>query len=244
MGRKLGGCAPFGVAGSPCNTVGWAEAYLHTKWHLNPSSRFATMDMGRSRPRPRPHCTRWGRSSRERGRAVPLFSTHVYCGHGRPSQLLLSSCFECNRFIAVRFCINGVFCKENRSNTLCTSRVRGTCPYTRPVHGHIHRKYTRSTCSWTRAVHMTAYTARRVHGRVQRPTWPVRGCERGPFTAVYTAVLHMHTCTPPLQGRVPAIYTALYTASTQPLTWAVYTGRKGCVHVRVHGRVHGAYTAL
>ena len=30
-------------------------------------------------------------SPRERGTA-PLFSAHVYCGHGRPSQLLLSSC--------------------------------------------------------------------------------------------------------------------------------------------------------
>jgi len=29
---------------------------------------------------------------RERGTAAPLFSAHVYCGHGRPSQLLLSSC--------------------------------------------------------------------------------------------------------------------------------------------------------
>jgi len=28
--------------------VVWAEAYLHTKWHLNPSSRFATIDMGRN----------------------------------------------------------------------------------------------------------------------------------------------------------------------------------------------------
>jgi len=27
----------------------------------------------------------------ERGTAAPLFSAHVYCGHGRPSQLLLSS---------------------------------------------------------------------------------------------------------------------------------------------------------
>ena len=26
--------------------VGWAEAYLHTKWHLNPSSRLATTDIG------------------------------------------------------------------------------------------------------------------------------------------------------------------------------------------------------
>jgi len=41
-----------------------------------------------SRPRPRPHCTR--RSPR--GTAAPLFSAHVYCGHGRPSQLLVSSC--------------------------------------------------------------------------------------------------------------------------------------------------------
>jgi len=29
---------------------------------------------------------------RERGTAAPLFLAHVYCGHGRPSQLLLSSC--------------------------------------------------------------------------------------------------------------------------------------------------------
>jgi len=32
-------------------------------------------------------------ASRERGTAAPLFSAHVYYGHGRPSQLLLSSCF-------------------------------------------------------------------------------------------------------------------------------------------------------
>jgi len=30
----------------------------------------------------------------ERGTAAPLFSYHVYCGHGRPSRLLLSSCFS------------------------------------------------------------------------------------------------------------------------------------------------------
>ena len=39
-----------------------------------------------SRPRPRPHCVRRDPAP------PPLFSTHVYCGHGRPSQLLLSSC--------------------------------------------------------------------------------------------------------------------------------------------------------
>ena len=46
-----------------------------------------------SRPRPRSHCTRRGPSYRERGTAAPLFSAHVYCGYGRPSQLLLSSCY-------------------------------------------------------------------------------------------------------------------------------------------------------
>jgi len=45
-----------------------------------------------SRPHPRPHCTRRCPSSREWGTATPLFSAHVYCGHGRPSQVLLSSC--------------------------------------------------------------------------------------------------------------------------------------------------------
>jgi len=28
-----------------------------------------------------------------RGTAAPLFSAHVYFGHGRPSQILLSSCW-------------------------------------------------------------------------------------------------------------------------------------------------------
>jgi len=45
-----------------------------------------------SRPRSRPHCVKRGPSSqRERGTAAPLFSAHVYCGHGHPSQLLLNS---------------------------------------------------------------------------------------------------------------------------------------------------------
>ena len=37
-----------GEAGSPSNTsVAWAEVYLHTKWHLDPSSRLVTIDIGR-----------------------------------------------------------------------------------------------------------------------------------------------------------------------------------------------------
>jgi len=48
--------------------------------------------------RSRPHCIRRGSSPpRERGTAVSLFSAHVSCDHGCPSQLLLSSCLMCSR---------------------------------------------------------------------------------------------------------------------------------------------------
>jgi len=46
-GPKIG-CALFlGVAIPIEHKVNWAEAYLHTKWHLSPSCRFATTDIGR-----------------------------------------------------------------------------------------------------------------------------------------------------------------------------------------------------
>jgi len=35
-----------GGAGSPSNTVAWAEAYFRTKWYPDPSSRLATIGMG------------------------------------------------------------------------------------------------------------------------------------------------------------------------------------------------------
>jgi len=48
-----------------------------------------------SRYRPKLHCIRQGLSSPAKGaQQPPLFSVHVYCGHGRPSQLLLSPCFN------------------------------------------------------------------------------------------------------------------------------------------------------
>jgi len=70
----------------------------------------------RGGPRLMPHCARWELSSRRKkgdspqllahvscgqmgtqlpprkGHGSPLFSAHIYCGHGRPSQLLLSPC--------------------------------------------------------------------------------------------------------------------------------------------------------
>jgi len=39
------GTAP---SGSPSNNVAWAEVYLRTKWHLNPSNRLATTDTGQN----------------------------------------------------------------------------------------------------------------------------------------------------------------------------------------------------
>jgi len=50
MGQNwVAGCARFsgGELGPIEHKVVWAKAYLHTKWHLSPSSRLATMDIGR-----------------------------------------------------------------------------------------------------------------------------------------------------------------------------------------------------
>jgi len=43
MGRKLGASPPFWGG----DWVSWAEAYIHTKWHLDASSRLAIIEMGR-----------------------------------------------------------------------------------------------------------------------------------------------------------------------------------------------------
>jgi len=41
MGQKI-----RGRVWSPSNKVPWAEAYLHAKYHLDPSSHLATINMG------------------------------------------------------------------------------------------------------------------------------------------------------------------------------------------------------
>jgi len=74
MSQKLGGVGvPLFSGGSwvPIeHKVAWAEAYLHTKWHLSPFSRLATIDMGR----------KWG------GGSAPFFVT----GAGSQSNTVLS----------------------------------------------------------------------------------------------------------------------------------------------------------
>ena len=81
------------VAAHPLPPIKGAQSTVFGSCLLWPNG---WMDEGitwyRSRPRPRPHCIRRGPSSPRKGHISPLFSAHVYCGHGRPSQLLLSSC--------------------------------------------------------------------------------------------------------------------------------------------------------
>jgi len=43
------------------------------------------------RPRPRPHCVRWGPSS-PKGAQPSIFGTYLLWPNGHPSQLLLSTC--------------------------------------------------------------------------------------------------------------------------------------------------------
>jgi len=59
--------------------VAWAEAYLHTKWHLDPSSRLATIDMVRKLGALHPFGGR-GSSLFGRGELGPHL---IQCGHGR-----------------------------------------------------------------------------------------------------------------------------------------------------------------
>jgi len=48
QGPKIGrALSPFLRRNSPSNTMLRVEAYLATKWHLDPSSHLATTDMGR-----------------------------------------------------------------------------------------------------------------------------------------------------------------------------------------------------
>jgi len=54
---------------------------------------------------------------RKTGTAAPIFSARVYCGHGRPSQLLLSSCL-------FFFASNRIFIShENLSPTLACAEA-------------------------------------------------------------------------------------------------------------------------
>jgi len=101
------------------------------------------------------------------------------------------------------------------------------------VHGRVHDP----SCTWQVGlpghVHVPRRHATAVCGPSRPCTRPVHSLFTAVYTAVYdgryTAVRHVHTSTPQLKGRVRAMYTSVYTASTQSCTW----------QVGLHGRVHG-----
>ena len=45
--NKKSAVAEMGNSGHKSNTVAWADAYLHTKWHLSPSRHLTTTHMDR-----------------------------------------------------------------------------------------------------------------------------------------------------------------------------------------------------
>ena len=89
-----------------------------------------------SRPRPRPHCTRRGSQLPQKGYSSPppVFSAHVYCGHGRPSQLLLSSCYMYgsagNRFIVNE---SRLIMSPDILHRSCRSVSPSVCPSVRTI---------------------------------------------------------------------------------------------------------------
>jgi len=76
-------------------TAAWIKMPLGTELGLGLRDIVVDVDpaIPRKKDTPTPP-TRRGPNSRERGTAAPLFSAHAYCGHGRPSHLLLSSCYK------------------------------------------------------------------------------------------------------------------------------------------------------
>ena len=131
---------------------------------------------------------------------------------------------------------------SSASDSVCSVNVRVHGPCTRPRTRPVEYMAGRPAGPCTRS-----QTAR--YGRV-RPVTAVYMPVHSPFMAVYTAVYdgrytavrHVHTSTPQLKGRVRAMYTSVYTASTQSCTWQV--GLHGRIHgprrhVTAVGRVHG-----
>ena len=87
---RIGGCAPLGRgAGSSSNTMWpWAEAYLHDKFHLDPSNRLATIHQ-RHRQTDRQttvRCEPFYKRSPKIGQHLAKFEAkierHLFSGHG------------------------------------------------------------------------------------------------------------------------------------------------------------------
>jgi len=119
-------------------------------------------------------------------------------------------------------------CTQPSVYTACTRPC--TRPSTRPVHSLLTTVYTARKRPYTavqcaQAMHIDG----RLHGRctytaVHTCTWPVHGCVRAVYKAMYTTVDGVHrpcarlvytavSCTRPVHGREYGLYTAVYTYS-------------------------------
>jgi len=86
----------------------------------------------------------------------------------------------------------------------------------------------------TRPVHTAVYYTARVHGMAR--TRPLDGRVRAENTAVYTCTRALRPCTSRVQRRL---------CTTQTLSTVVYTTvRTAHGRVRVHDRAHGQYMAV
>jgi len=78
-------------------TAGWMKTPLGTEVDLGPG--YIVLDGDPAAPR--------------KGHSSPLFSAHVYCGHSRPSQLLLSCCYTAHRIVSLYLTMGRPFPPEN-----------------------------------------------------------------------------------------------------------------------------------
>jgi len=159
--------------------------------------------------------------------------------------LVVLALFECNEFVAVRFGIKGVFCKQNRSNTLYTARV--------PVHGTYKAIYT-AIYTVRHGPYAAVYTARSrpctqpcthayVYTAVTRPCMRhIHGRVHGQYTAMYMGRLHGPSCTwqvgLPGHLRVPRRHATAVWGPSRPCTRPVH----GSVYGRVRRPLHGCPT--
>ena len=89
-----------------------------SRWHL-----------AGGRPRPRPHCVRWGRSSPSpKGVQPPIFGPCLLWLNGRPSQLLLSTC-------PTNLGPTGCYCRCLRDRRSVSQRRYGGASISRPEGG-------------------------------------------------------------------------------------------------------------
>jgi len=95
VGLGQGGIVSDGDASVP--SKGYSTSNFSDRVYYDQTAGWINIPLGR--PRPKPHCVRWGAAPApsERGTAAPpLFGPCILWPNGRPSQLLLSSCVAYN----------------------------------------------------------------------------------------------------------------------------------------------------